>query len=263
MPGREASDYLPLWGVFAATVGLVLAAVVVGYLLGSRNRPRREEGKEASVGEIVGAMLTLVSLLLAFTFGMAQSRFEARRDLVLDEANTMGMTWLRAGLLSDPHRSEIRKLLREYLEVRLRALQPGQLRQLPQAIAHSEELHGRLWADADIIGQKDPNSEMAALFVASLNELINLHAKRVHFGLRTRIAANIWAALYLITLLSLGMLGYHAGLTGARPFLSMLLAVLTFSIVLILIVDLDRPSEGLLKTNQEALTDLRKLMNSP
>jgi hypothetical protein len=90
-----------------------------------------------------------------------------------------------------------------------------------------------------------------------------LHAKRVHFGLRTRIAVNIWAGLYLITLFSLGMLGYHAGLTGAHPFFSMLLAALTFSIVLLLIVDLDRPTEGMLKTNQQALADLRKLMYGP
>src|SRR4051794_19514331 len=109
----KASEYLPLWGVYAGTVGLLLVAVVAGYLPGSRNRARREEGKEASVGQIVGAMLTLVSLLLAFTFGIAQSRSESRRDLVLDEANAIGMTWLRAGLLSDPQRSEIRKLLRE------------------------------------------------------------------------------------------------------------------------------------------------------
>jgi len=254
---------LPLWGVFAATVGLVLGAVLAGYFLGSRHPRRTGEGKVPSVGQIVGAMLTLASLLLAFTFGIAQSRFETRRDLVLDEANSIGMTWLRAGLLSDPHRSQVRKLLREYLEVRLRATQPGQLQQIPQAIADSEELQGRLWAEAAIVGQRDPSSEMAALFVASLNELINLHARRVHFGLRTRIAVNIWAALYLITLISLAMLGYYAGLTGARPFFSMFLAVLTFSIVLILIVDLDRPAEGLLKTNHQALVDLRKLINGP
>jgi hypothetical protein len=156
--------------------------------------------------------------------------------------------------------------MREYLEVRLQAAQSGKLQQLPgvqQAIAHSEQLHNYLWAEAAIIGEKDPSSEMAALFVASLNNVIDLHAKRVHFGLRTRIAANIWGALYLITFLSLGLMGYHAGLGGARPFFSMFLAVLTFSIVLILIADLDRPYEGLLKTSQQALVDLRKLMNGP
>src|SRR3954452_10046475 len=117
MPSREAIDYLPLWGVFAATVGLAFVAVVAGYLLG--NRLRSEEAKKAPVGELVGAMLTLASLLLAFTFGWAQSHFDARRDLVLNEANAIGTTWLRARMLPEPNRSQTRKLLREYLEVRL------------------------------------------------------------------------------------------------------------------------------------------------
>jgi hypothetical protein len=263
MPGTEPFDYLSLWGIFAATMALALLAVVAGYFLGSRLRT--EEAKKAPVGELVGAMLTLASLLLAFTFGWAQSHFDTRRDLLLDEANAIGTTWLRARLVPEPHRSEVRKLLHEYLEVRLQAAQSGKLQQLPelqQAIGRSEHLHDRLWAEAGRIGEIDPQSEMAALFVASLNQVIDLHAKRVQFGLRTRIAGNIWGALYLITLLSLGLMGYHAGLGGARPFFSMFLAVVTFSIVLLLIADLDRPYEGLLKTNQQALIDLRRLMDT-
>src|ERR1043165_3684917 len=157
MPGTEPFDYLSLWGIFAATMALALLAVVAGYFLGSRLRT--EEAKKAPVGELVGAMLTLASLLLAFTFGWAQSHFDTRRDLLLDEANAIGTTWLRARLVPDPHRSEVRKLLHEYLEVRLQAAQSGKLQQLPelqQAIGRSEHLHDRLWAEAGRIGEIDP-----------------------------------------------------------------------------------------------------------
>jgi len=171
----EPFDYLPLWGVFGATVGLALLAVVAGYFLGNR-LGGEEVKKKAPVGELVGAMLTLASLLLAFTFGWAQSHFDARRDLVLDEANAIGTTWLRARLVPEPHRSEVRKLLREYTEVRVGAVQSGRTRQtqkLQQAVAHSEELHNQLWTEAAMIGEKDPQSEMAALFVGSLNQVID------------------------------------------------------------------------------------------
>src|SRR5512135_1488179 len=96
-------DYLPLWGVFAATVVVVLVAVEVGFLLGSRRRRRSEEALKAPVGELVAAMLGLLALLLAFTFSLAASRFDTRRSLVLDEANAIGTTWLRAGLLAEPY----------------------------------------------------------------------------------------------------------------------------------------------------------------
>ena len=74
---------------------------------------------------MVAAVLALLAFLLTFTFGMAASRFEARRQVLLDEANAIGTAYLRAALLSDPQRAEIRKLLREYVDVRLEAVQPG------------------------------------------------------------------------------------------------------------------------------------------
>ena len=259
MPVGGPLDSLPFWGLFAATVVLIALAAEAGGWLGGRKRRRSEEAQKAPVGEIVAAMLGLLALLLAFTFSLAASRFDTRRGLVLDEANAIGTTWLRAGLLPEPHRAEIRKLLHEYLEARLGAVQSGRIQ---QGIARSEELQGRLWAEAVAVGQREPGSIMAGLFIASLNEVIDLHAKRVMFGLRTRIPVSIWAALYFVALLAVGAIGYHAGLTGTRRFFAILPLVLTISAVLLLIADLDRPQEGLFKVSQQALADLRKLMNS-
>jgi hypothetical protein len=259
MPIRGPLDYLPLWAVFVATVALVLLGAEAGFLLGRRKGRRSEEAKKGPVGEIVAAMLGLLALLLAFTFSLAASRFDTRRGLVLDEANAIGTTWLRAGLLAEPHRTDIRKLLREYLEVRLGAVQSGKVL---QGIARSDELQGQLWAEAVAVGQKEPGSIIAGLFIASLNEVIDLHAKRVMFGLRTRIPPSIWAALYFVAMLAVGAIGYHAGLVGARRSFAILPLVLTFSAVLLLIVDLDRPQEGLFQVSQQALVDLRSLMDS-
>ena len=258
MPTGGPLETIPLWGFGAATVCLVLLAAEVGSLLGRWVRRRSEEESKAPVGEIVAAMLGLLALLLGFTFSLAASRFDTRRTLVLDEANALGTTWLRGGLLPEPQRTQSRRLLHEYLEVRLGVTQPGQAMRV---IARSEELQGQLWAEAAGLGEKQPTSLMAALYITSLNEVIDLHAKRVSYGLRVRVAPSIWAALYLVAVMAFGAMGYHAGLVGARRFRVVLPLALTFSAVLLLIADLDRPQEGLFRVSQQSLEDLRKLMS--
>lgn len=258
MPLQQPIDYLPLWGVFAVTTGLVMLVAEAGFLLGRRNLRDSKGAQQGPVGEVVAAVLGLLALMLAFTFNLAASRYDTRRALVLDEANAIGTTWLRAGLLPEAQRTEIRKLLREYLEVRLSAVQTGQIQ---QGLARSDELQGRLWTEATAVGEKEPGSIMAGLFITSLNEVIDLHGKRVMSGMRTRIPLTIWAALYLVAVLGVGVIGYHAGVSGARRFLTILPLVVTLSAVLLLIADLDRPQEGLFKVSQQALIDLRSLMD--
>jgi hypothetical protein len=257
MPRDELLDFLPLWGLFVGTVTVVLLAVEGGYLLGRYRRRRAAEEKEAPVGAMVAATLALLGFMLAFTFGMAGARFDGRRQVLLDEANAIGTAYLRAGLLPESHREDIRNLLREYVEVRVDGVQSGQV---GQAVHKSEELHKRLWAQAVAVGEKNPNSIMAGLFIQSLNEVIDLHEKRVTLALRNRIPGIIWAALYLLAILAMSAMGYHAGLAGTTRSLAILALAVTFSAVIYLIADLDRPQDGLLHVSQQALIDVRESM---
>src|SRR5436189_2549739 len=111
-------DALPLWGVFIAILFVVLISVECGYRLGKYRRSQREQEKEAPVGTMVGATLGLLAFILAFTFGLAASRFDTRRQVLLDEANAIGTTYLRAGMLSKQG-EQIRALLRDYVDARL------------------------------------------------------------------------------------------------------------------------------------------------
>jgi hypothetical protein len=246
-------DLLPLWGVFLATVVLVVVSIEGGYQLGRYRRRQSESEDRPPVGEMVAATLGLVAFLLAFTFGLAASRFDVRRDLAVDEANAIGTTYLRAAMLSEPHRTEVRSLLREYVDVRLEAVHA---KDLSQSISRSEALHAGLWAHAVAVGEKAPNSIVVGLFINSLNEVIDLHAKRLTLGVRNRIPGAIWATLYLVTILGTSVIGYHTGLAGSGRSLAMFSLVLAFSIVMVLVVDLDRPQEGLLQVSQQALIDL-------
>src|SRR6187399_1003979 len=137
-----ALDALPLWGLFFTVIVLVLAAIEGGYRLGLYRHSRAGDEKEAPVGAMVGATLGLLAFMLAFTFGMAASRFDSRKQLVLEEANAIGTTYLRAAMLPD-QRDEIRALLRSYVDARLSAFQPGQA---GEAILESEDIQGKLWS---------------------------------------------------------------------------------------------------------------------
>jgi hypothetical protein len=253
-------DFLPLWVLFVATIVIVLLSQEGGYRLGTYRRQRTEPEKEAPVGAMVGAMLGLLAFMLAFTFGMAASRFDARRIVLLDEANAIGTAYLRAGLLPKPHRSKIRHLLRDYVDVRLEAVQSGNV---VLGIAKSSQLHGPLWAQAAAAAEKDPRSIVTGLFIQSLNEVINLHEKRVAFGLRSRVPGPIWVALYSQVILAFAAMGYLAGMSGSRRSLAVLLLALAFSGVMLLIADLDRPHEGVVKLSQQAMIDLKNSLMTP
>ncbi len=252
-------DIVPLWGLFAATCALILLSVEGGYLLGKWRHTRASDEMAAPVGAMVGAILGLLAFMLAFTFSMAASRFEARRQVLLEEANAIGTTYLRARLLPEPQRAEVAKLLREYVDVRLRGVQEGAV---TEAVARSEHLQEQLWSQATAAAEKNPSSIMTGLFVQSLNEVIDLHAKRVLVGLRSRIPISIWGGLFALAVVGMASMGYQAGLSATRRSPASLFLVLAFAGVLLLIADLDRPREGLLRVSQEALTDLQRTMRS-
>lgn len=258
MPDTGLMDALPLWGMFGATVIVVLLSIEGGYRVGRYRHRRSEDEKEAAVGAIVGATLGLLAFILAFTFGLASSRFNARREIVVEEANAIGTTYLRAGLLPNNRDAKIRKLLGEYVDARLEVVQTGNV---VKVLRRSDELHRQLWKEAEAVGQEHPDSIVVGLFIQSLNETIDVHSKRVLVGLQNRLPGALWATLYLITMLTMAGVGYHEGLTNSRRSLAIVVLVLTFSSIMTLVADLDRPREGFMTVSQQAMIDLSKMMS--
>jgi hypothetical protein len=250
---------LPLWALYIITAAIVLGSAEAGWRLGNYRRQLPQHEKDAPVGAVVGATLGLLAFLLAFTFGMAASRYDTRKQLVLQEANAIGTTYLRADMLPEPQRSEIRNLLREYA-----ALRVGGVTSLmtPEVMAQSGALHDRLWAQAVALGEQSPNSIVVGLFVQSLNETIDLDETRVTAG-RNQIPDSIWLALYVVTILTMMAMGYQFGLTGEHSWPVTIMLVLVFTAVLLLIADLDRPQAGWLKVSQQAMIDLIDKIGAP
>jgi hypothetical protein len=254
----EPLDNLPLWALLIAVLVLVLLSVEGGYRLGKIAVQSAEE-RDEPLGELIAATLGLLAFLLAFTFSLAASRYDTRRQLLLDEANAIGTTWLRAGMLPEGG-DEIRALLRQYTDLRLEAPRSPNLQ---ETIRRSEHVQTLLWERATVVARRNENPVMVALFVQSLNDLIDLHAKRLTASIRNRIPLAIWAALGSVTMLSFWTVGYHTGLVRARRSLAIVPVAFTFAVVIGLIADLDRPQEGSLTVSQEPMLDVRKSMDVP
>jgi hypothetical protein len=209
---------------------------------------------------MIGSMLALVTFILAFTFWIAATRFDAARQAKLNEANAIRTAYLRADMLPEPHQTEIRDLLRDYVDVRLEGVRSGNIE---QAISRSEELHSQLWSQAIAAREKVSSPIFAGHIIQSLNDVIALHARRVTVGLEFRIPNQIWYVLYTIVALASASIGCHAGLTGASRPLLVTAFVLIISVVMVLITDLDSPRRGALRVSQQVLVDLRRTMNVP
>jgi hypothetical protein len=253
-------DRIPLWVVFAASVAMVLLSYEAGFRAGRWRSRRPSHEQEVVVRSMVGSMLALVTFILAFTFWIAATHFDAARQAKLNEANAIRTAYLRADMLPEPHRAEIRDLLREYVDVRLEGVRSGNIE---QAISRSEELHSQLWSQAIAAREKVSSPIFAGHIIQSLNDVIALHARRVTVGLEFRIPNQIWYVLYTIVALASASIGCHAGLTGASRPLLVTAFVLIISVVMVLITDLDSPRRGALRVSQQVLVDLRRTMNGP
>jgi len=257
----ELLDYIPLWLLFLVTCFFSWLALEGGFRFGKWRHNRATEEKEGPVNAMVGSILGLLAFLLAFTFSMAATRFDARRQAILTEATAIGTAYLRSRLLAEPQRTETARLLREYVDVRARTVTEGNV---AESVARSTELQELLWSEAVKAAEnKSTPAGMAGFFILSLNETIAVHAIRVQTGLRSRIPSIIWTGLLSLALLAMASVGYQAGLAAMRRSPVMLGMVLAFAGVLFLIADLDRGQEGFLRVSQQALIDLQSSMHDP
>ncbi|WFM72435.1 hypothetical protein [Halomonas sp. CKK8] len=255
MSFQQILDSLPIGGVFVAFTIFALTVIEVGYRYGYWWQERTHDEKEGPTGMIVGSLLALMAFLLAVAMGMSSDRFDTRRGLVLAEANSIGTTYLRAGYLPEPASSEIRDLLREYVPLRIAT---DDLADVRVRIARSVELQEKLWSVAEELARATPESDVLALFIDSLNETIDLNETRVTAGIYARVPETIILLLFCGSMLTLGMVGYNAGLIQRRSPITTIVLIALLGAVITLVVDLDRPRDGFLKVSQQPLIDLQE-----
>jgi hypothetical protein len=253
-------DALSIPGIFLVIAASLLVAFEVGFRIGRWWQRHTPEEKEGPTGMLVGSLLALMAFLLAVTMSMASDRFDSRRALVLDEANAIGTTYLRAGYLPEPQSTEARTLLREYVGLRINVADDA------TRAAHfkrSTEIQNQLWGSAEGLARQQPDSDVLALYIDALNGMIDLHEERLTAIEYARVPSTILLTLFALAALSLGMVGYSAGLTRHRSALSATVLALVLASVLTLVVDLDRPRDGFLQVSQQPLIDLQEQLAQP
>jgi len=254
---QQTIDQIPLLVIFLITTLMLFTAAEIGFYLGKWRKRRSKDEERGQTGALMGAALGMLAFLLAFTFGMAGSIHNARKSVLLEEANAIGTAYLRAHIIPEPFSSKIKGLLQEYVGVRLKGAQSRTTDQFQQAIARSEELHNELWALSVSLAKENSGSIFAGLFVDSLNKVIDLHSKRITAALRNRIPISIGITLVFVAILTMILMGYQAGLTGIRTLVARFALILAFASVMLLITDLDRPGKTMIKVSQQAMIDLQ------
>jgi hypothetical protein len=240
--------------LFFVMLASLLVLLHIGYRVGRLRSAEASEEEHAQVVAARDGTGLLLSLLLGFTLAMALPNYELRKRLVIDEANAIGTTNLRAQILPEPARSKLLGLLREYVQARTdykRAGLGGE--ELRASFERAKELQDAMWQQSVTIAQQN-NTPMTSLFLQALNDSIDLSEKRLA-ALEARIPLAIWLMLGFVSLLTCFLTGYSM---RRRFVLVMLVSPLMISVVLALIADLDSPRSGLIRVQQQSMERLHR-----
>jgi Protein of unknown function (DUF4239) len=233
-------------------------AIELGYRIGGRRKSVVNEAAKEHINGIQGSILGILALLLGFTFSLALQRFDSRSEGVVDEANAIGTAYLRVQLLPTALRKDIQLRLRDYVDLRV---QEGSMTLSASAerdalLAKTASQQTVLWADARKGIEVDPNIYAPALFVESVNQLIDSYGKRIA-ALNRHVPEVVLLLLYATFLMAGGIVGFSSGIAGHRPSLVSYLMVALIVVLVFIILDLDRPRRGLIQVSQASMVALQ------
>jgi hypothetical protein len=240
--------------------GLLLAAMLdamwFGYRIGFRRKRHETEETRSQATAVQGSLLGLLALLLGNTFSLALSRHEDRSGSVVDEANTIGTTWLRADFLQGQDRIKAKASLLKYTRLRVEAgnVSGDQTRERKLYPANAEEVFAEIWALASERA-RDPGGLALVSFTASLNDMIDALASR-NAALDRHVPEVVLIMLFMTFVLSGAMLGFSAGVNGSKPATPVYLMLTLIVLLVFLIVDLDRPRRGITEVDRSSMNDL-------
>jgi len=253
------------WIIALVVFGGMFAASILGTWL--RQRRDRRKGLSGTAAQeesnqqafLVSSVMGLLALLIGFTFSMAVERFDERRQNVLEEANTIGTTYLRSQLLEEPHRARLSKLLADYTEVRinLATIAPGP--KVRPLLAESDRLIAELWTATVAAFPSIRPYDFSSSYLETMNELIDMDAAR-QAGRAAHVPSAVFLVLLLYQFIAVGVISYTLLGHGGRQ--TAMFLFLLFGITLMLVIDIDRPTSGGITESQRPMLQLRDFMKA-
>jgi hypothetical protein len=218
----------------------------------SKWRHGLEDEVRPDFGTVLAATLTLLGLIIGFSFSMATTRYDLRKTYEEAEANAIGTEYIRADLLPAADGARVRDLLRQYTDLRIRFYTSRDEDDLAQIATGTTKVQDELWTAASkpAMGQPTP---VVALAVAGMNDVINSQGY-TQAAWWNRIPGGAWALMFVIALFCNVMLGYGARKVDARLLMVLPLVV---AISFLLISDIDSPRRGFIKVIPQNLVSLR------
>jgi hypothetical protein len=233
-------------------LGLIAGVVVaheVGFRLGSLVRSA-DERFDRQVALVQASTAALVAFLLAFAFSGAASRFIDRLDIIVKEANALGTAYLRADVIAEPQRSELKAALKEYTADRVQLLSGERRDQLPTLLAKVGCLHERMWQSA-VKGTRE-NAPLMGVVLPPINDVIDLHTTHLTMAKR-HLPLPIMVVLLATVAIGVGLVGFGNGRAGRRFTLLDSVYGGVLAIALWMTIDLDYPGMGLIRVNNHAV----------
>ena len=255
-------------GIFASLLAValflgMLMLAEVGRRIGMRRLAQDPEGAEAGVGVVDGAVFALLGLLMAFTFSGAASRFDTRRQLIVEETNDIGTAYLRIDLLPVDAQPKLREKFRQYVDARL-----GVYRKMPDIAAANEELartnklQGEIWRQAVAASAAQGASPAAPmLLLTALNAMIDITTTRT-MAMQMHPPTVIFVMLFGLALASSLLVGYGMAASKQRNWLHTLGLAFAMAAAVYVILDIEYPRAGFIRVDafDRALVELREGM---
>ena len=239
----------PLVVLTFSFVVMAFSALIGDYLWTRLGAINEEERQDFSL--VLGATLTLLGLVIGFSFSMATSRYDQRKNYEEAEANAIGTEYVRADLLPPGDAAKLRALLKKYIDERILFYTSHDPRQLAKVDRDTAELQNQLWDAARTAATAQP-TPVVALAVSGMNDVLNSQGY-TQAAWWNRIPIAAWALMAAIAVCCNLLIGYGAHRSDRRLFLILPIAV---SISFFLISDIDSPRGGAIRVVPQNLLSL-------
>ena len=250
---------LAIFTMFLVPLLAVLIPILIGQRYGQYHKKKSDEDEQAPVGAVVGAAFGLLAFMLAITFQITANRFDSRKQLLLEEVTNIRTAYLRASLIPEPYRYNTKKMLVEYVDLRVDLAKDYS--KLSMILSRSQAILDSLWKYTEALAVQDRSSEVYALYTTSVNDMVDAFNQRIAVGLQYRIPPAVLFVLFIISFFSMLVLGYQFGISGRGNFWLIFLLSTIFAVVMFLILALDQPEKGLAAVSQKPVFSLQEQLH--